>query len=220
MTKTNLLSPRVAVDTVVLSVLDNKLRVLLLQIKDGIYEKKWAVPGGLVQVNETLDAAAERVMEQKTNLKTKHLEQLYTFGELNRDLRSRAISVAYFLLINKVDDLDIKKPDHYQSMQWFDINKLPSMAFDHEKIIKTAIARLQDKIAYSNVAYALLPIEFTLTEMQHIYEIIWNRPLDKRNFRKKMLQLKLIEKVNKIKEGAFRPARMYCFVKKSIQYFA
>jgi 8-oxo-dGTP diphosphatase len=185
MTKTNLLSPKVAVDTVVLSILDDRLKVLLLQIKEGMYAKKWAVPGGLVQSGETLDLAAERVMEQKTNLKIKHLEQLYTFGELNRDLRSRAISVAYFLLLNMAEKLEIRKPDYYQDMAWFDVNKLPKMAFDHEKIIKTATARLQDKIAYSNVAYALLPTEFTLTELQHIYEIIWGRPLDKRNFRKK-----------------------------------
>lgn len=214
------LAPKIAVDTVILSIVDSKLKVLLLQIRDGEYAEKWAVPGGLVLIGETLDDAAERVVQQKTNIKTKHLEQLYTFGEINRDIRSRSISVAYFLLINQAEKLQIKKPDYYKDVAWFEVNKIPKMAFDHKKIVETAVARVQDKIAYSNVAYALLPLEFTLSEMQEVYEIIWNRNLDKRNFRKKMLQLDLIEPTKKVKEGAFRPAKIYKFLKKKIQYFA
>lgn len=220
MTKLINQDPKVAVDTVVLSIQDAKLKVLLLQIEGGMYAKKWAVPGGLVKINETLDEAAERVMEQKTNIKTKHLEQLYTFGDIKRDARSRSISVAYFLLVNQAEKLQIKKTAYYMGAGWFEATKLPDMAFDHKKIIETAVSRVQDKMAYSNVAYALLPTEFTLTEMQEVYEIVWNRKLDKRNFRKKMLQLDLIELVNKVKEGAFRPAKMYRFLKKKIQYFA
>ncbi len=211
--------PKVAVDTVVLTVDEGQLKVLLLQISGGPYDQKWAVPGGLLAADETSDQAAKRVLLHKTNIVTPHLEQLYTFSQLDRDLRDRSISIAYFLLINNPKLIDIKTQGHYSQIAWTSVQKLPKMAFDHQQIIETALKRLRDKTTYSTIAYALLPEIFTLSQMQGTYEIILNRKLDKRNFRKRVLQLGILEKSGKIIEGSFRPSKTYHFSKKEIQYF-
>jgi 8-oxo-dGTP diphosphatase len=211
--------PRIAVDTVALAIEEGRLKVLLLQITSGPYDKKWAVPGGLLRPEESTDEAAKRVLLNKTNVSTAHLEQLYTFSKPGRDVRGQVVSVAYYFLVNDLKKLDIKTQGHYAQISWIDVDKLPAMAFDHKMIVETAVKRLQDKIGYSTIAYALLPPIFTLSEMQQAYEIVLGKKLDKRNFRKRILQLDFLEKAGKIKEGAFRPAEMYRFSKKEMQYF-
>ncbi len=176
-----------AVDAVLFAVVKGQLQVLLIKIINGFYKEKWALPGGLIGISESLDEAAKRVLFQKTNIGDIHLEQLYSFGDPKRDARERSISVAYFSLVDDFRKHHLKTTSYYSDISWFPVNKLPQMAFDHREIIAFALARLRAKVGYSNIVYSLLPSEFTLTELQKTYEIILGQKLDKRNFRKKIL---------------------------------
>jgi len=211
--------PAVAVDAVLFSIINNQLKVLLIQIKKDPYKDNWALPGGLVQLNETLDQAAKRVLFKKTNLGNIHLEQLYSFGDLNRDIRGRIVSIAYFALINLPQTYQLKTSELYTDINWKSVDKLPSMAFDHKKIIEYALIRLKAKIEYSNIAYSLLPENFTLTKLQEVYEIISKNKLDKRNFRKKMIGLGLVEKTKETEKNLpHRPARLYRFSERELTF--
>lgn len=211
--------PALAVDTIVFSIKEDKLVVLLIKIGSGPYKNKWALPGGLVQINETLDSAAIRVLKNKTNIKKGHLEQLYTFGDLDRDIRGQIVSTAYLLLVENIEKFDVRKTELYTDISWSPVGKLPPMAFDHGKMIKLAQSRLRSKMLYSNIVYSLLPSAFTLSDLQKIYEIILGRKEDKRNFRKKMLDTNILIVFSGFKKGAFRPAQMYKFKCKEISYF-
>ena len=211
--------PAVAVDTVLFTIQSHKLEILLIQIGSGPYQNKWALPGGLISLNETPEQAAIRSIISKTNIIPGHLEQLYTFGDINRDVRGQIISIAYLLLIENPEKLRIKKADYYKDIHWFSVKSLPEMAFDHQKIVKTAYERLKSKMLYSNIAYSLLPQIFTLTELQIVYEVVWGKRLDKRNFRKKILATGIVTPTEKIKRGAYRPALLYKFSKEEVVYF-
>lgn len=204
-------APLVAVDAVIFSILEKSLKVLLVRIGSGPYEGKWALPGGLVKTDESLEEAAERVLSEKAGVHDLYLEQLYAFGDVDRDSRGRSVSVAYFALVNKENHL-AKDVEYYSGIEWFDVSKLPEMAFDHAKIIQAGLDRLRNKLGYSNIAYGLLPKEFTLTELQTVYEIILGRALDKRNFRKKLLEIKLVHETGNVRRmEQSRPARLYSF---------
>jgi len=210
--------PAVAVDAVLFTLDQGQLKVLLIKINNGPYQNKWALPGGLVQLNETLDEAAKRVLFQKTNIGDIHLEQLYTFGDLKRDTRGRVISVAYFALVSHPNNYKVKTTPYYSEITWQPIKNLPLMAFDHRKIIEDALERLKAKLEYTNIVYSLLPKEFTLTDLQKTYEIILGKKLDKRNFRKKMIFSSLIEKTGKKRKGEpHRPARLYRFAERKLK---
>lgn len=198
-----------------------KLSVLL--IKRGVwpYAGQWAVPGGFVRMDEDLDTAARRELGEETGITgASYLEQLYTFGTVGRDPRTRVISVAYYALL---PDAQSGLPDapgepeagsDAREAQWWTVDDLPTLAFDHAEVVKKALERLRAKLGYTSVAYALLPPEFTLTELQTVYEIILGRALDKRNFRKKMLSLDILEATPNIKrDGAHRPAQLFRFTK-------
>ena len=202
---------KVAVDVLVFSVFKQKLRVLLIQIGSGPYQGKWAIPGGLVRMQESLEGAAERVLLERAGVDGIYLEQLATFGAPERDKRSRSISVAYFALVN-MDEFHPKASEYYADIAWHTVDRLPALAFDHKEIIAYGRQRLIGKLAYSNVAYALLPKEFTLTELQELYESILGRSLDKRNFRKKIQDIKLVKETGKVRrDGPSRPAKLYAF---------
>ncbi len=208
----NSIYPLVAVDTVIFTVINQKLSVLLIQINSGHYDSKWAVPGGLVGLSENLDEAAVRVLSEKASLKDIYLEQVYTFGEIDRDVRGRSISVAYFALIDHPKNIEPNELEYYKDIEWFSIENLPSMAFDHEKIVRVAHERLKEKLGNTSIVYTLLPEEFTLTDMQRIYEIILEEKLDKRNFRKKIKAIDIVAPAGKIQEGVgHRPAELYRF---------
>jgi len=210
--------PAVAIDAVLFTLDQDQLKVLLIKINNGPYQNKWALPGGLVQLNETLDEAAKRVLFQKTNIGDIHLEQLYTFGDLKRDTRGRVISVAYFALVSHPNNYKVKTTPYYSEITWQPIKNLPTMAFDHRKIIEEALTRLKAKIEYTNVSYSLLPKEFVLTDLQKTYEIILGKKLDKRNFRKKIISIGLVEKTEKKEKGKpHRPASLYRFVKRELR---
>lgn len=204
-------SPLLAVDAAVFSVIDGTLKVLLIRIGSGPYEGKWALPGGLVRFDESLDQAAERVLSEKAGVDDIYLEQLYTFGGVDRDIRGRSVSVAYFALVNS-DRCLPAAIEYYSDIAWHDAGRLPKLAFDHAKIITRGVERLRSKLGYSNIAYGLLPKEFTLTELQSTYESILGHGLDKRNFRKKIQDIGLVKETGKIrKAGPSRPARLYAF---------
>lgn len=213
-----IIGPALAVDALIFDVNNNHLNILLIKISQGPYKNKWALPGGLVQINENLDEAAEKVLEKKAGIKGVYLEQLYSFSEVNRDVRGRIVSVAYFALVDSAK-FQPKTTEYYSAIAWQDARRLPPMAFDHKKIIEFGIERLKSKIEYSNIAYALLPQEFTLTEMQRVYEIILGEKLDKRNFRKKIKSLNIVEPAKKIRAGLqSRPAELFRFKKRSLVF--
>lgn len=210
-------TPLLAVDTLIFSVLQGRLRVLLIQIASGPYKGKWALPGGLVDMKEALDDAAIRVLHEKAGVDGVYLEQLAAFGALDRDSRGRAVSVAYFSLVNS-EHFHPKTNEYYLTIAWHPIDRLPSLAFDHKKIIQYGKERLANKLGYSNIAYALLPKEFTLTELQSVYETILGHSLDKRNFRKKITSIKLVKEVGKERRnGPSRPAQLYAFVDRKLK---
>ena len=207
-------SPLLAVDMVIFSVIGGTLKVLLIRIGSGPYDGKWALPGGLVRMDESLDQAAERVLSEKAGVDDIYLEQLYTFGGVDRDIRGRSISVAYFALVNS-DRCLPATIEYYSDIAWYDTARLPKTAFDHTKIVSAGIERLRSKLGYSNIAYGLLPKEFTLTELQTAYEIILGHELDKRNFRKKIQDIGLVKESGKVrKSGQSRPARLYSFTER------
>ena len=212
--------PSVAVDVVALTARGGRLHVLLVRRGVWPFAGCWALPGGFVRMDEDLDAAARRELCEETGLVgASYLEQLYTFGAPDRDPRTRVISVAYYALLPGPDSgLPFAEPqagtDAAEAL-WWPADALPPLAFDHGTIVACALARLRAKLGYTSVAYALLPEEFTLTELQRVYEIILGRALDKRNFRKKMLATGILEATPRQKrEGAHRPAQLYRFTKR------
>lgn len=201
----------VAVDVIVFTVRREALQVLLVQLMAPPYAGMWALPGGLVPSGESTEAAAARRLFETTGVKDVYLEQLYTFSSPNRDPHGHVVSVAYFALVNRAQ-LNLHVPGTCVNIGWFSIAKPPPLAYDHAAMLEYALQRLRWKLEYTNIVYSLLPRDFTLTELQRVYEIILDRPLDKRNFRKKMLSLGLLQATPRVeKAGAHRPARLYRF---------
>lgn len=208
--------PAVSVDLVIFTVDEDELKVLLIKRASQPYMGNWSIPGGFLKAQESLDDAAIRVMNEKTGVGQVYLEQLYTFGRPDRDPRARVITVTYFALI-PWQNLAQPESRKVKDLAWFSADHLPELAFDHQEILMYAIQRLRAKASYSNIVYGLLPIQFRLSDLQRIYEIIIDKPLDKRNFRKRMLSTGLLQETGR-KEltGAHRPAMLYCFKKREI----
>lgn len=204
-------SVKVAVDNCIFTVKDHALHLLLIQMKKESLAGLWALPGGLIQDAETLDAAAVRILEEETGLTDVYLEQLYTFGRPDRDPFGRVISVAYFALI-PAGKGELRTSSKYAGVRWWKFSRLPKLAYDHNEIAAYAKKRLAWKLEYTNVAWSLLPPKFTLSELQAVYESVLGHALDKRNFRKKILALNLIQPVGEtVLRGAHRPAMLYRF---------
>jgi 8-oxo-dGTP diphosphatase len=202
---------KVAVDNCIFTVLDGHLHVLLIQANRKPYAGMWALPGGLVEHGETLDHAAARILEEETGVFDVYLEQLYTFGSLDRDASERVVSVAYFSLING-SGVMLRPFPKYAAVRWWKYASLPDLAYDHKAIAAYAKKRLAWKLEYTNVIWSLLPPQFTLTDLQQAYEAVLGRNLDKRNFRKKILSLGLLKPVGeKPDRGAHRPPMLYSF---------
>lgn len=202
--------PIAAIDVIIFTVDNSKLKVLLIKMKKSPFLNHWACPGGLVQIDESIEDSAKRQLKEKAGVANVYLEQLYTFGDVNRDPFGRVISVSYFALAPS-KNLVLRTTKEYGGVEWFPINKLPLLAYDHKNVIKYALQRLRYKVEYTNVVWSLLPKEFTLSELQKIYEIILDKKLDKRNFRKKFLSLKILKKAGTKKYAAHRPAELYTF---------
>ncbi|HEX5479557.1 MAG TPA: NUDIX domain-containing protein [Dehalococcoidia bacterium] len=206
--------PLIAVVVVILTVVDDDLQVLLIHRGEEPYAGYWALPGGLLGDGESLDRAAARKLLDETGVQDVYLEQLYTFGELPReDSDRRGVAVAYFALV-QYEQVRLAERTTWQP-QWHDAYKLPALAFDNNAVVDYAVRRLRSKLEYTNVAYSLLPRQFTLSELQQVYEAILDREVDKRNFRRRMLSLGIIKPAGgRRMEGAHRPAQLYTFTRR------
>ena len=199
------------VDCVVFGLDDVELKVMLIQRGQEPYLGMWALPGGFVRVAETLDEAARRELEEETGLHQVFLEQLYTFGEVHRDPRERVVSVAYYALV-KLSDHRVQAATDAREAAWFGVHDVPSLAFDHAGILQMGLERLRGKLRYQPIGFELLPKKFTLSQLQHLYELVLERELDKRNFRKRVLATDLLIETDEVQQGvAHRAARLYRF---------
>jgi 8-oxo-dGTP diphosphatase len=207
--------PALTVDVVVFALDEQDLQVMLIQRDLAPFAGSWALPGGFVRVEETLDEAAARELREETGLAGIFLEQLYTFGAARRDPRERVVTVAYYALVNLAGHA-VQASTDARNAAWFSVNDLPKLAFDHREIFDVALERLRAKVRYQPIGFELLPEKFTLRQLQHLYEIILDRPLDKRNFRKKVLGMGIIKETNEIEtDVAHRAARLFRFDKKA-----
>src|SRR3954468_9620284 len=203
--------PAVTVDAVVFGYDEADLKVLLIQREQAPYKSRWAFPGGFVNIDEALEDAARRELEEETGLTRLYLEQLYTFGTPKRDPRERVISVAYYALV-KLTAHAVRAASDAKNVAWFPVADLPALAFDHEEILDVALRRLKGKIRYEPIGFELLAEKFPLSELQRLYETILEQPLDKRNFRKKILSMGFLADTDEIQQDvAHRAARLYRF---------
>lgn len=203
--------PRAAltVDCVVFGVEERELKLLLIKRGLAPFEGRWALPGGFVRVDETLDEAARRELAEEAGLTNVFLEQLYTFGRVNRDPRERVVSVAYYALVKPGA---VTAATDATDARWFALSDVPRLAFDHTDILATALERLRGKITYQPIGFELLPPKFTLTQLQTLYEAVLGHEIDKRNFRKKVLSYDLLIPLKEERqEGAHRPAQLFRF---------
>ncbi len=201
--------PAVTTDIVIFTIRQDELKILLIKRALQPYQGMWALPGGFVNLEESLEDGARRELAEETGIRDVYLEQLYSFGEPDRDPRERVITVAYYALVPS-DEIDIQAGSDAEGVSWFGMQELPELAFDHAAILEMAYERLRAKLDYSTIAFQFMPKNFTLSELQHVYEVILREPVDKRNFRKRMLSLDLIVDTGKDKRvGAHRPARLY-----------
>jgi len=201
--------PSVTTDIVIFTLRDEKLHLLLIKRAVEPFKGQWALPGGFVRMDEDLDSGARRELQEETGISGVFLEQLYTFGAVERDPRERVITVAYYALIPS-DKIVLRAATDAEGVGWFAMDDLPPLAFDHPEILNMARQRLLAKLDYSTIAFQFMPETFTLTELQRVYESILQEEMDKRNFRKWALALEQIEETGEMRrESASRPARLY-----------
>jgi len=201
--------PAVTTDVVVFTIRERRLKILLIRRKGVPFAGMWALPGGFVGIEEDLEACAQRELEEETGVTGVYLEQLYTFGEPDRDPRERVISIAYYALV-PTDRLQLHADSDAAAADWLPVDGLPPLAFDHERIVALAHRRLKAKLDYSTIAFQFLADSFTLGEVQDVYQILLNEAVDKRNFRKWILGLGRIEETGGLRrDGNHRPARTY-----------
>jgi len=197
----------VTVDVVIFALRDDDLQGLLVRRKNPPFEGKWAIPGGFVRHEESLEDAAARELFEETGVRDVHIEQLYTFGTIDRDPRGRMVTVAYVALVPA--PLALHAGTDASEAQWKSMYALPEMAFDHEEIVTYALRRLRYKLEYTAVGFRMLPKTFTLSQLQRAYETILGERLDKRNFRRRILQAGVIEETGEMQTGDGRPAKLY-----------
>lgn len=208
---------KLSIDAVVFGYEEGNISVLLIKRKYEPFKGKWAIPGGFVKNDEPLEDAAERELFEETGIKINYLEQLYTFGNPKRDPRNRVVSVAYFGLV-RPDAFKIVASTDAEQVQWFNINELPELSFDHKDILETAITRLQGKITYEPIGFELLDKKFPFSDLEKLYTTLLGREIDRRNFRKKIVGLNVLDELDeKVSKGSGRPANLFKFNQK--RYF-
>jgi 8-oxo-dGTP diphosphatase len=202
---------QLAVDIVIFTIEQGALKVLL--VKRGIepFAGQYAIPGGFVLENESLEQAAMRELREETGVAEVYLEQLYSFGDPKRDPRGRVVTVAYYALIS-ADHSQLRAGSDAAAAAWFAVDAVPDLAFDHPKILAYAVERLRNKLEYTTVGFQLLPEKFSLSELQEVYEAILGKKLDKRNFRRKLALLKILKPTSEYRRDGRKPARLYRFV--------
>jgi 8-oxo-dGTP diphosphatase len=203
--------PSVTVDVVIFTLIERELHVLLVRRRRWPHEGMWAIPGGFVQMDESLEQAARRELEEETGVRDIYLEQLYTFGDPKRDPRTRVISVAYFALV-RADKQTLRVSEESMDVRWFPVTRLPGqLAFDHDSILAAALDRLRSKLEYTTLAFQLLPEVFSILELKQVYEQIWGEPIDKGNFYRKIKDANVLEDTGMRREGRGRPTSLYRF---------
>ncbi len=201
--------PAVTTDIVVFTIREGRLKLLLIKRKISPYKGKWALPGGFVALHEDISQCAARELAEETGVSSVFLEQLGAYGAPKRDPRERVITIAYFALIPS-EKIQVQAATDAAAADWFAMDALPELAFDHAEIVEQAKTRLLNKLGHSTIAFQFLADEFTLTDLQKVFEIIQGEEVDKRNFRKWALALNSIEATGKERrEGQHRPAKLY-----------
>jgi len=204
----------VTADAVVFTILNKELKILLIKRKKDPFKGKFALPGGFVELNENLEGAAKRELEEETGVKDIFLKKLHAFGDVKRALRGRVITIPFLALIDG-EKVKLHASSDAEFAKWHSAYSLPQLGFDHKKIIDDALKHLRSEIENTNIAFQIMPEKFTLSELQRAYEIILDKKLDKRNFRKKLKELNILEQLFETKmEGAHRPAKLYSFKEK------
>jgi 8-oxo-dGTP diphosphatase len=211
--------PALATDCVIFGFDGGELKLLLIEREKEPFKNKWSLPGGFVFMEETTEQCAARILLEKTGIKNVFIEQLYTFSKIDRDPRERIVSVTYYALVNSKQFELIAGRDTIKA-EWFSISDIPKLAFDHRDIVKMALTRLKGKVRYQPIGFELLNEKFTLTQLQQLYEAILETPIDKRNFRKKILAMGLLKALEeKEKNVAHKAARYYSFDNKAYKVF-
>lgn len=203
--------PAVTTDCVILGFDGEDLKVLLIERGIEPFKNRWALPGGFIELDEDADTCARRKLVQETGLENIFMEQLYTFSGVNRDPRYRVISIAYYALV-KLGDYNAEAGTDTEKVQWFSINDIPELAFDHTQILEMAKERLRGKIKYQPIGFELLPEQFTIPELLNLYQTVLQTKLDDRNFRKKILGYNLLIDTGETQRGARnRAPKLYRF---------
>ena len=212
--------PALTVDCVVFGLDEEDLQVMLIQRDLEPFKGQWALPGGFVHLDESLDEAARRELCEETGIQIHYLEQLYTFGMVDRDPRDRVVTIAYYALV-KLSDHRVQAATDARKAAWFAIDDVPELAFDHAMILQTAHERLRNKVRYQPLGFELLPTKFTLRQLQQLYETVLDRQLDKRNFRKRILSMEVLKELDEVEtDVAHRAARLYQFDRKRYKQLA
>ncbi len=199
----------VTVDIVLFTIRDRSLHLLLIRRLAKPFESRYALPGGFVLEEESLDAAAARELREEAGVDKVYLEQLYTFGEPKRDPRGRVITVAYYALVPHTQVL--RAGTDAADAAWFPLARIPALAFDHRKIVEYAHQRIRNKLDYTGVGFELLPDKFTLSELQLVHEAILGETLDKRNFRRKVIQKAIVKPIKEWQKTRRKPAQLFRF---------
>jgi 8-oxo-dGTP diphosphatase len=205
---------KVAVDAVVFGYSKQEgVSVLLIQRKYPPFQNSWAIPGGFVLEHESLEEAVRRELQEETGISVNYLEQLYSFGNPGRDPRHRIVSIAYFALVKSSQFQQLKASTDAEHAQWFGINELPPLAFDHQDILGVAIERIRAKIRYQPIGFELLDKIFPFSDLEHLYVSLLGREIDRRNFSRKMLALGILDETKEYakSEGKGRPSKLFRF---------
>ncbi|WP_454802078.1 NUDIX hydrolase [Mucilaginibacter phyllosphaerae] len=204
---------KVAVDAVVFGYTSKEgLSVLLIKRNIKPFKESWALPGGLVGDDESLEEAVQRELKEETGVNINYLEQLYSFGKPGRDPRNRVISITYYGLV-KPDAFELHADTDAADVAWFNIKKLPQLAFDHKEILNAAHERLKNKMLYQPVGFELLEEKFPFSELEKLYMAVLDRPIDRRNFKKKVVKFGFLEETaeKQALDGAGRPGNLFRF---------
>jgi ADP-ribose pyrophosphatase YjhB (NUDIX family) len=207
---------RVTVDIVIFSIRNRELHVLLVRRGVPPFQGEYAIPGGFLRSDESLEEAAKRELHEETSVRDVYLEQLYSFGDPARDPRGRVVTVAYYALVSS-DHMELSAGADAAEAQWVAVRKLPALAFDHGKIVAYALDRLRNKLEYTTVGFQLLSRKFTLAELQGVYEAILGKKIDKRNFRRKMALLGILKPLKAWQETGRKPAQLFIFAAKQFE---
>ncbi len=205
-----------SIDCVVFGFDGTALKILLIERNEDPFKDWWALPGNRVNVDESVDQSASRILKELTGLSDVYMEQFYTFGELKRHPQGRVVSVAYYAMLRLSGEKPLKPLTTFaRNAQWVNVNQVPELAFDHQYILEKGLEKIKRRVRHLPLVFELLPEKFTLTQVQNVYELILNKKLDKRNFRKKILSFKVLKELDEKQRGvSFRAATLYKFDKR------